>query len=122
MLLTGVHAEFWRQRQAPEAWTRRKVSLPNWAVDLDEMDRFSGATVDRVVNDHADVRATDYEVDAGDAIAVLRDARTRNSREVIDCLQRMVVDPDYPRTVTNPARRAGYCRKWLARIRKEANL
>lgn len=122
MLLIGAHAEFWRQRKAPEARRQRKAAPPKWAVDLDEMDRFRGATVDRVVNDHADVKATDCEIDAGDAIAVLRDARARNSREVIDCLQRMVVDPDYPRTVTNPARRAGYCRKWLARIRKEAHL
>lgn len=120
MILEAVHLEFWRQRKAPQlCWPRMHQWAPQWAGGLEEINGMGGVTIHTVVNAHSGDHVARCEAVAHDAVEMLRHARARGASEMTEWLDRLMVDPLSLSAADNPERRAGYCRKWLARIRKE---
>lgn len=105
MRISEAHIAFWRAKKSPAPkWFRQ---AKGYVAEL------SVVAIDRLVNAHAGIRLTEGEMQAHTTLVILRSARKRGNLQQL--LARMA---QTPQTVVNPKRRAGYCRKWLARIEK----
>lgn len=96
MRLTPTHLIFWQQRTCP---------TPSWARTLPVPDL---VPIDRLVNLQAGPLQEDP---AHNTLTILWSARRRG--ELLPTLTRLAAHPNTP---IRPARRAGYCRRWLRKL------
>ncbi|QBX06474.1 hypothetical protein H1O16_gp061 [Burkholderia phage BcepSaruman] len=115
MIVTGEHAEYWRQRKAP---------VPGWAAAMQPRSRVS---IDSCIMAHAGLKHERYTYEADSLMALLRLRRKNLARELgatpesinaalrayLYCLGQGT-GPTHP----HGCRRAGYARRWARRIAK----
>lgn len=102
MRLTRSHAQFWLYHRGPK-WAPKPKPVPS---------------IHACINDHVpqypDATFSAFQDEPGNTLSILRLTRKRES--VRASLLRMMAKPG---TVTHPARRAAFCKKWLARINQQ---
>lgn len=120
MNLTGIHAEYWRQRKAP---------IPGWAAGFMPRARVD---IDACVNQHSEPkpRRADGVHACDNLLAIIRSHRKHIARthrgdsnaefrvSALACYLEGIAQQ--PGTVCNPEKRAAFARKWAARIRNRA--
>lgn len=100
---------FWYEKRAPEfakALLARTRERQPW--------HRPDSLIHDVINSHAGLRPTRYEMSAGNLLSILRSRRKRNENLRM-YLAQMAKEPG---TVIAPERRAGYALKWLKGIRR----
>ena len=100
MRISKIHVDFWTRRKSPE-----------WVLSFLKEKKINRPTIDDVVNAHEGRKLSNGVIQAHNTLGILRSARNRGA--LLETLEEMSA---HPGTVINPKRRAGFCRKWLARI------
>ena len=102
MILTSIHADYWRSKQKAPAWVQAQ----------DTKHRNSKVSIHDCINAHAGIRVVISP--AQNTMAILRGYRRRKG-SVLSILDQMAAHPE---TTIRPASRAAFSKKWAARIRK----
>lgn len=103
---------------------------PLWAINLRETRAARGSSwrkpnaaelLDHAINAHTGKRITNGELAAHNLLAIISPwiKRRKDPRIKTDLAARLEEIAAYPGCVTSPQRRAGFARKWAARLRSQ---
>lgn len=107
-----IDLEFHLSKQVLPVWAQKVQAAQDAKVKRAPWNADAASTIDIIVNAHAGVRSSKGEMAAHNLLAIVRGYRRRGG----DLEGKLRFLAAHPECLVDPKRRAGFARKWAARL------